>query len=151
MGGFEKALEYANRYVAATPNEASPRGDYLASLYLRMGQFDPAIEKCKEALSIKPDFNYALGNLVIACGLKENYREALKWADEKIIRSTLPFDKADGYLLKAFFEYWTGAFQKAHKDAGIARKLTEDMQDRLFPYWSFLLEGFAHLARENFR
>jgi tetratricopeptide (TPR) repeat protein len=115
-----------------------------------MGQFDLAIEKCQEALSIKPDFNYALGNLVVACGLKGDYREALKWADEKISRSTLPQDKADGYLLKAFFEYWTGAFLKAHEDAGKARKSAEAIDYRPFHYWSYLLEGFAHLAQGNF-
>ena len=147
MGDFDKALEYVNRYVAAAPNEPSPLGDYLASLYLRMGQFDVAIEKCQEALSLKPDFNYALGNLVVAYGLKGDYREALKWADEKISRSTLPQDKADGYLLKAFFEYWTGAFLKAHEDAGKALESALSPDSR---YWSLMLEGFTHLAQGSF-
>jgi len=149
MGDFDKALEYAKRYVAAAPNEPSPLGDYLASLYLRMGQFDLAIEKCQEAISFKPDFNYALGNLVLAYGLKGDYKEALKWADEKISRSTLPMDKADGHLLKAFFEYWTGAFQKTHEDAEESRKAAEAIDSRPFDYWSYLLEGFAHLAQGN--
>ena len=72
MGDFEKALDYANRYVAASPNNPTRLGDYLAYIYLRMGQPDLAIEKCREALSIKPDFYFALGNIVDAYGLKED-------------------------------------------------------------------------------
>ena len=58
--------------------------------------------------------------------------------------------KADGYLLKAFYEYWTGSFHKVQEDAVKARELSEDIQNLIAPYWSFLLEGFAHLAHNNF-
>ncbi|MBD3415501.1 MAG: protein kinase, partial [Candidatus Aminicenantes bacterium] len=156
-GDFEKALEYANRYAAAAPNDPVPLGDFLAEIHLRMGHSDQAIEKCKKALSFKPDFSYALANIINACGLKEDYKEALEWTEEKIKRSSIPLNKADGYLLNAFYEYWTGAFHKVYEDAENARKLGEDIQSRVAPYWSFLLEGFAHLgegdytlARESF-
>ena len=150
MGDFDKALEYANRYAAAAPNDPVPLGDYLAEIHLMMGQPDQAIEKCKKALSIRPDFSYALANIINAYGLKEDYKEALEWAEEKIKRSSVPLNKADGYLLKAFYEYWTGAFHKVPENAEKARELGEEIQSQVAPYWSFLLEGFAHLGYGNY-
>jgi len=147
-GELENALDYANRFVAAAPNEAAPL-DMLGSIYRKMGRFDLAVEKYKKALDIKHDY-YSLGYMANTYGLKENYSEALKWAGEKINRSEDLLNKADGYLLKAFYEYWTGAFQKALEDEGRARKINEEAQNRTVLFWSFLLEGFVHLAQGNF-
>lgn len=149
-GDFERALEYANRYAAAAPNDPVPLGDFLAEIHLRMGHPDEAIEKCQKALAIRSDYSYALANIINAYGQKEDYPEALRWANEKTQRTRLPLHKADGYLLKAFYEYWTGAFRKVYEDAEKAREMGEDIQSTVAPYWSLLLEGFAHLGQGNY-
>jgi len=113
-GENDKALEYAKRYVDASPNEAQPF-DTLGDFYCGFGQFDLAIEQFKKALNIKHDFGMSLWNMSYTYALKEEYDEAIKWAEEYCLRVP-PSHNFMGYILKAFYEYWTGSYKKALDD-----------------------------------
>jgi tetratricopeptide (TPR) repeat protein/predicted Ser/Thr protein kinase len=147
---FENALAAAKRHAALAPNEASPL-EALGYTYMQMGQLDLAIEKYKEALAIKPDFAAVLGGIVNTYGLKEDYSEAIKWANEKIVRSKAPAAEADGHLLRGFYEYWTGSFRQAVATARKVREIGESAQNMHIVVWALLLEGLAHLDQEHFQ
>jgi len=148
-GDLGKALEYAKRQVEVAPNEPNPL-DGLGVIYTLMGQLDLAIEHFIKALSIKPDFYWSLRQISYVYGLKENYSEAIRWANEYAARSTVDSYKAEGYQLKAFYEYWTGSFQKALEDADMSRVVGDETQDPSVSIWSLWLKGSIYLDQKKF-
>jgi serine/threonine protein kinase/tetratricopeptide (TPR) repeat protein len=150
MGEPNKAIEYAKRYAAACPNDPNPL-DSLGVRYFSVGKLDLAIEKFKQALALNPNFSFSLKNIGYAYALKEEYGEALAWANEYAARSDSVGFKAEAYLLKGFYEYWTGAFQKALGDAGRAQVWAEEAQDLNRQFSSLYLNGLVNRAQKNFR
>jgi tetratricopeptide (TPR) repeat protein len=143
---YELALEYAKRYIALNPNEPNPYCK-LGEIYLEMGELDQSIEQYRRALTIKRGFRKALDWIGYNYALKEDYLEAMKWADEFILTSSAPTEKANGYLTKAFIEYWAGSFQKAQKNTEMALIVGKDAQNPQIPFISHLLQGFIQLAQ----
>src|SRR4030043_153014 len=148
-GDFEKALEYAKRVVAAAPNEPTP-SDTLGEIYFWAGRFDLAIEKFKEALAIKPDFFHSIRHITYSYALKEDYTEAIKCADEHSTRSSDPFNKATGYFLKAFFDYWTGLYDKALEEAEKARMVSEETQNLVILGNIYVLKELTYRQQGDF-
>jgi tetratricopeptide (TPR) repeat protein len=148
-GDYESALKWAERYVSACPDEPNPYFK-LGRLYFNKGQLDQAIIQFQKALDVKPDFRDALYYVGLMYAFREDYPEAIKWAEEDIVQATAPTDKADAYLLKAFYEYWRGAFQKALDDADKALILKEGTGNLSIPSFSYVLKGFAYLGRREY-
>ncbi len=142
---WDNAVAYAKRQVAVAPDDANAF-DTLGFAYVRMGQYDPAIDSYRRALDIEPDYNMSLGGMAHVYGLKEDYPQSLKWANEKIRRSTAPINIADGHFLRAFFNYWTGALSKVPEDLDVSRRICKEISFNSLQYWALLVEGFAHLA-----
>jgi serine/threonine protein kinase/tetratricopeptide (TPR) repeat protein len=149
-GELGKALEYAKRLVAAAPGEANSF-HALGDIYLRTGQLNLAIESFKKALSIKPDFIWSLQAVGYAFGLQENYPESIRWAYEYAERSTVANYKAMGLQLKAFYEYWTGSFQKAIEDAEKFRVLGEEIQNWGYSALFYFLKGSIYRFQKKFK
>jgi tetratricopeptide (TPR) repeat protein len=84
------------------------------------------------------------------CSFKEDYSEAINWAKEDINQSSAPTDKADAYLMKAFYEYWRGEFQEALDDAETARMENEGTQNLLVPFYAYVLKGFVCRSQQNY-
>jgi serine/threonine protein kinase/Tfp pilus assembly protein PilF len=155
IGKYDKGLEYAKRYVDAAPNEANPLNT-LGFLYLWMGQFDLAIEQFKKALNIKPDFDSSLLAIGYTYALKEDYDDAIKWAEEYRVRA-VPSFKYRGYILKAFYEYWTGSYKKALD--GLEELWIDDNLDKkekigsdlssMYAYYN--MKSLVSLAQGNFK
>jgi serine/threonine protein kinase/tetratricopeptide (TPR) repeat protein len=148
-GDLGKALEYAKRLEALAPGEANSSHS-LGDIYLQTGQLDLAIESFKKALSIKPDFFWSCRAVGYAYGLKENYPESIRWANEYAERSTVAGHKAEGFELKAFYEYWTGSFQKALEDAEKFRVAGDEIQNWAYSAYSFFLKGAIFRFQKKF-
>ena len=124
--------------------------DTLGEIYFWAGRFDLAIEKFKEALAIKPDFFHSIRHITYSYALKEDYTEAIKWADEHSTRSSDPFNKATGYFLKAFFEYWTGLYDKALEEAEKARMVSEETQNLVILGNIYVLKELTYRQQGDF-
>ena len=108
---LEKALQYFERYAAANPGDANPI-DSIAELYFRLGNFDMAKAKYREALEIRPDFSSSRG-LAYIFAIQENYPETRHWLEEFIARAPTPAEKLEGYWLKAYFNYFLGRWDES--------------------------------------
>jgi serine/threonine protein kinase/Flp pilus assembly protein TadD len=128
LGNNEKAIEHFNKYVSLNPGDANPL-DSLAEAYFRMGRLDEAIAKYKEALKIKPDFLTTLGNIPYVLALKENYSEAIQTIDRFTNIASSAGNKSRGYLLRAFYYFWTGQIEKSLLDLKKAEDLAQEVGD----------------------
>ena len=115
-GYFDKAHDYLQRYISASPGDANPI-DSMGELYFRMGKLDDAVAKYREALELKPDFYYAYWEIAYISAIKEDYEEALKWIDLFLEKAPSFGTKAEGLQWKAFYHYWTGSLDDALKIA----------------------------------
>jgi serine/threonine protein kinase/Flp pilus assembly protein TadD len=111
-GDNEKALEYLHRYETATPGDPSANLT-TGYFYVKMGRFDDAIRKFKDALDIKPDFNIE-NFIAYAYAMKEDYAETFQWIDKFITKAPSEGMKAyPGYTFKGFYHYLLGNSKKA--------------------------------------
>ncbi len=111
MKNFEKAIEYLQKYAAASPREADPYV-FMGDTYFRMGKIDEALIKYKEALEIKPDFGSEL-KISYIYALEENYDEAIKWVDQYIANALSSSERAYGLYYKGFYNGWLGNYKKS--------------------------------------
>jgi serine/threonine protein kinase/Tfp pilus assembly protein PilF len=111
-GEFARAISYFERYAAANPGEANPI-DSIAELYFRMGKFEEAKAKYREALEVRPDFSQSCGGLAYVFAIEENYVETRHWLEEEISRAPTPMEKAEGYWLKAYYDYFLGRWDES--------------------------------------
>jgi len=156
IGDFEKAKDYLELYASVSPGDANPV-DSMAELYFRMGRLDDAIAKYKEALELKPDFYYAYWEIAYVYAVKEAYSEAMRWTDEFIGMAPTPGIEAEGYLWKAFYEYWCGNTQRFHleieRSIEIARKAGNELsvaEAESLKGWVYCEVGKTDLSRESF-
>jgi serine/threonine protein kinase/tetratricopeptide (TPR) repeat protein len=134
---FEKAVEYFKKAISANPDFPNPI-DSLGDTYFQMGRIDEAIAKFKEALEIRPDFFFSSGNLIYVYALKENYAEAMKWADRYVANAPSPMVKHQGYLWKGFIDFWLGRFGKSLLSLDKAIELAEEAENegaKGFVHW----------------
>jgi serine/threonine protein kinase/tetratricopeptide (TPR) repeat protein len=86
MGNLEKAEEYIKRHEAvASPEVGNLRSQAL--IYRRLGQVDNSIARYQKVREIRPDYPLTPRLLY---SLKEDYDEAMKWADEGLSRAESP-------------------------------------------------------------
>ncbi len=111
---YDLAIQYFKKYAAVSPGDANPY-DSMGELYFRMGQFDDAVEKFKEALRIKPDFG-SDNKISYILALKEDYAGALTWIDQFIDKAPSNGLKAWGCQLKAVYHHIQGKTEAAFAD-----------------------------------
>ncbi|NIM58852.1 MAG: protein kinase [Candidatus Aminicenantes bacterium] len=149
LGDYDKAIEYFEKYAQASPGDANPL-DSTGVAYLFMGRLDDAIAKFKEALEIKPDFFWTLRSISYAYALKEDYTEAVEWAEQYIERTTSLGRKAEGYLWKGFYHYWVGAFDQSARDLRKAIDLSVEVGNKSWNSVAEWLNGFICYSRGDF-
>jgi tetratricopeptide (TPR) repeat protein len=128
MGDFEKALEYFEKYAAASPGDPNPF-DSMAETYFRMGRLDDAIETYQKALEIVPNFGSSI-KISYIYALKEDYDTALKWMDRFIVNMPVPGMKADGHLWKGFIYHLHGSRQLAFEEFAQASGYAHSVENR---------------------
>ncbi|OGD11740.1 MAG: hypothetical protein A2Y86_09470 [Candidatus Aminicenantes bacterium RBG_13_62_12] len=146
---FKKAAEYIKMHDAVAPPDSYNLW-LQAFMYRRMGQLAKAIAKYKESLEIKPDFDLSLRNMHRLFALKEEYEEALKWANEFVSRASSAGEKATAYASRGFYLYWLGNFKEALSDFTLAEKMAEEVEN-----WDTKMEaakwkGIAYLMKGDF-
>jgi serine/threonine protein kinase/tetratricopeptide (TPR) repeat protein len=145
MGDFKKAAEYVKKHDAVAPPD--PYNLTLQGMmYSMMGQFDKGVAKCKEALEIQPDFNYAFLFLVLNYSVREEFEESLKWANEYVSRASSAGLKSDAYCQRGFYHYWLGNFKAALGDFTIANKMAEEAENWINKATALEGKGIVYLA-----
>jgi non-specific serine/threonine protein kinase len=155
-GYFDKAHDYLQRYIAASPGDANPV-DSMGELYFRMGKLDDAVAKYREALELKPDFYYAYWEIAYINALKENYAESLKWIESFLEKAPSFGTRAEGLQWKAFYHLWAGRFEVALAIAGELRESAEKESSDLWMTaaerlrgWIYFEQGDYELSRGHF-
>ena len=145
-GDFERAAECFERYATAFPHDANPV-DSMGELLFRMGRLDEAIEKYKRALRLKPDFYYAHWEIAYVSALKEDYAEALKWADSFVREAPSFGTRMEGHRWKTLYLYWLGRHEAALNEADRMKGLAAAEGSRLWQAESDGLRAWVHLSR----
>jgi serine/threonine protein kinase/Flp pilus assembly protein TadD len=122
QGDFPQAIEYLKRYAATCPGDANPF-DSMAELYMRMGRFDDATAKYKEALEARPDFDASYFGLAYVASLQEDYSGAQQWIDKFLAHTESPGLKAEAYTSKALLHFATGSIGEASRELAKGEQL----------------------------
>jgi len=145
MGDFKKAAEYVKKHDAVAPPD--PYNLTLQGMmYSLMGQLDIGVAKCKEALEIQPDFNYAFLFLILNYAVREKFEESLKWANEYVSRASTAGLKSDAYCQRGFYHYWLGNFKEALGDFTLADKMAEEAENWINKATALEGKGIAYFA-----
>jgi tetratricopeptide (TPR) repeat protein len=146
MDNFDKAVEYLEKYVLVSPDDANPL-DSMAEIYFRMGKLDDAITKYMEALEVNADFYHAMWSTGYIYALEENYKEAMKWPDKFIGRAQSPGRRAEGYVWKGFYHYWLGSLDKSLSDLRKAENIAEGAGNVLWKAYADWMRGWIYYDR----
>ena len=147
-GDFKKALEYFEKYALASPGDANPF-DSMGDLYFTMGKIDEAIEKNKAAVEIKPDFGSDL-KIAYLYAMQENYTEAMKWVDHNIGVAHSAGVKAEGYIMKAFYNFWLGQLNQSLDNARQAQELAAPAGFKMATAYADWMRGWSSYYKSKF-
>ena len=142
---FKKASEYIKMHDAVAPPDSYNLW-VQAFMYKRMGKLDEAIAKYKESLKINPDFDFSLQKIHRLFALKEEYEEALKWANEYVSRASTVGEKAAAYTRRGLYLYWRGSFKEAVSSFILAEKLAEEAENWAMKSTAVEGRGISYVA-----
>jgi eukaryotic-like serine/threonine-protein kinase len=148
-GDYAKSIDLFKRYAAVSPGEANPF-DSLAWTYLWLGDFDQAKAAFEEALKAKPDFYFSLKGLYYLHALKQDYREAQRWAGELISKSQSPGLIIEGLSNRALLEFWQGQVKKALATLREADGLAQKISNKNNLVFADFIRGCMHFERGEF-
>jgi serine/threonine protein kinase/Tfp pilus assembly protein PilF len=118
---FDEAIRQFELYASIAPGDANPH-DSMGDLYFRMGKYEAAIGKYKEALRMRPDFGSAC-RISYIYAMTENYTEAVKWIDDYIASAYSKGMESVGWQLRAIYHYLFGNIRTALDDLDKAQAL----------------------------
>jgi tetratricopeptide (TPR) repeat protein len=81
LGDQGKAVTYMQQYIRMAPMEPDPLASY-ADILMRAGRYDEALENYRKALTVKPDYWYAVREIGTVYLIKGRLREAEKQFEE---------------------------------------------------------------------
>ena len=114
MGSYEKAVEIFRRYSALNPGDANPY-DSMGEAYFNMGDLDEALRMYAKAHSLKSQMGSAV-MLAYLCGIRGEYREAIRWIEENLRTQKLPGLLAGNYLWRSSSLSFLGRRERALRD-----------------------------------
>jgi tetratricopeptide (TPR) repeat protein len=154
---YERAVELFKRYATVSPGDANPF-DSMGYAYFRMGRLDEAIAKFKEALEVKPDFDFSLFSIQYVYAFKQEYSEAMKWLDHLTLVAKPLGIRLKGHWCKGFYYYWLGSLNKSMSELQIAEKLSQEIgneENKAFINyirgWIYYDRGELELSRKYFK
>jgi tetratricopeptide (TPR) repeat protein len=77
LGDQGKAVKYMQQYIRMAPMEPDPLASY-ADILMRAGRYDEALDNYRKALTVKPDYWYAVREIGTVYMVKGRLREAEK-------------------------------------------------------------------------
>ncbi len=116
-GDLDNAKDAFAKYVELLPNEANPHDSY-AELLMEMGQYEPAIENYRKALSIDVDFSNSYAGISVAQSLQGNTELAQEAAAEMLAAAN-----SSGQKQAALFSAVTAHLYADDTDSAIATAL----------------------------
>jgi len=149
MGDLEKAEEYIKKHEAVAPPEAGNIA-LQALIYERIGQLDKAIAKSKEILELRPDLLGQFNSIAQLYSLKEEYEEALKWANEYVSQASSPVRKRSSYDSRGYIHFLRGAFDAALVDFTQAFQMAEEADSLENKGYALESIGLVYLVRGNY-
>jgi len=147
-GDLKKAEEYIKMYEALAPPEFENLR-LQALIYRKLGQVDNAIAKHMEAHEVRPESIYPRSSLIFLCSLKEEYDEAMKWADECVSLAKSPAQRSRAYVERGDVHFLRGALDDVLADLNLAID-AEQAEISIYKAFAFEGKGFIHLARAEF-
>ncbi|GAH82652.1 unnamed protein product, partial [marine sediment metagenome] len=104
------------------------------------------------------DFHQASPSIGYIYAFKENYAEAMRWADKFISMAPSPGIKSEGFLIKGFYHYWLGSFEQSLEDLRRAKDLAEAVGNEVLKSyaewmkaWIYYDRGELQLSRRHFK
>ncbi|HOI44091.1 MAG TPA: tetratricopeptide repeat protein [Candidatus Aminicenantes bacterium] len=146
FGNARKYLKMRNSI--GPPNVTSLQMEAL--MYRKMGDVGKAIAKNKEALKIEPNFFWSASELSRLYALKEEYGEAMRWADEYVSLAPSSGQRAMACLLRGFYKYWRGVFREALDDFAQAERMAEAVENWPGKAAAVKWEGIVHLELDEY-
>jgi serine/threonine protein kinase/Tfp pilus assembly protein PilF len=149
MGDYRKATDFLEKYAELYPEDANAL-DSLAWIYFQWGKVDEAIYTYHDALDLKHDFPDSLMGLSIVHSFKENYREALHWAEQLISRSDNIRSRTNGNIRKGYLHYWIGEYDQALSDLQRAAELANESDNWRSKIIVESWRGFVCYGKEDY-
>ncbi len=153
---LKKAEELVKMHEVIAPAES---GNLViqSRLYRWMGQVDMAIAKLKQALEVHPDYIDSMRLLTVYYSYKEDYKEAMRWANDYMSMASSPTEKFNSYIGRGNIHFLIGAFDDAMTDFTLAvqaAKETENLENQAFALerkgFVCLVKGEYEASRESF-
>jgi len=113
LGDQDKAVEYMQRYIRMAPQEADPLASY-ADILVRAGRFDEALEQYRKALTVRPDYWYAVREIGTVYLIKGKLRDAERQFE--MATKLLPVNtqsEANLLRLRAMVDLQRGSYEDA--------------------------------------
>jgi len=111
LGVHDSAILAVDRYVALTPTEPNPH-DSRADIYARCGNLQQAIESCRQALTLKPDFYASLALLGVLSIFNEDFSRADS-CFRALADTPNPADRLAAALYRCYIPAYQGRFREA--------------------------------------
>jgi len=150
---LRKDLKKAEELIKIHETVAPPEiGNFILQerLYSWMGQLDNAIAKRKEALELHPDSISSMLTLTGYYSLKEDYKEAMRWANKYGSMASSPGQKFNFYNDRGYIHYLLGAFDDALTDFNSAAQAAEKAENLYNRARALEGKGYVYLARGEY-
>jgi len=146
---LKKAEEWIKIHETVAPPEIG-NFNLQALLYRMMGQVDNAIAKRKEALEVHPDSMSSMRILAGYYSLKEDYEEAMRWANKSVSVASTPGQKFLSYISRGYIHFLIGAFDDALTDFNSAAHAAEKAENLYNQARALEGKGYVYLVRGEY-
>jgi Tfp pilus assembly protein PilF len=136
-GEIETAIDLYRRSIETFPTAEAHT--FLGCTYSSQGKLDEAIEECKKAISIDPDFGNPYNDIGAYLIEKSQYEEAIPWLMDAV--------KARNYTNRHFTHYNLSRAYMALEQFNQAKKELEKALD-LSPEYDIAREALLLLKRK---
>jgi len=129
---YDMALELIEKLAELHPYEFKVYWLW-GDIYKAQSKLDEALKKYVEALSVNPEWFVFYWRIGLIHAYRENYSGTLEWID-KLISKAQGNDKVNGYIVKAFIQFWLGRFDQCLVNLDTAEDLANEVNYFYWPY-----------------
>ena len=124
MEDYGAALEYLERYAAASPGDANPF-DSMGELYFQTGELEKAAARFRDAVEVRPDFYNSMYKIAYVYGVMGDLDSALVWLDRYLETAPNAELRLYGLGWRSLIYLRTGRIEEALADLRTWERLLE--------------------------